>query len=437
MLCGCTVLCFTMKLKDTFLTLRNVTLQIYKYFDREAKRGRLYHSLSSPQKRTRDVLGISRRSLVRCLKEAGDATVTSRDERRGRHEKFDDFDKDVVRREIVNMFSANKLVTLRKLKKWLQEHNDIHISKTALWKIVRSVGFTFRKSTSGRNVLCEKPDLVSARSRYLREVRERRQEGYDIVYLDESWVNAHHTNQKEWQSTDGVERRRVPSSKGQRIIMAHAGSRHRGLIDNAELIFQSKSTDNRDYHSEMNGHIFRDWIDNTLIPSLDRPSCLVMDNASYHNVVEEQDRIPTSSSTKDTMKMWLKKESIPFKDTQLKPELFSLVKQTKKTKTFGIDKIIQSHGHTCLRLPPYHSHLNPIELVWAKVKGQVASENTTFKLCDIKALTRTAILGVDKALWAKCEDHVLREEENYWNNEGLWFIQPRTVINLLDSSDTD
>jgi hypothetical protein len=59
-----------------------------------------------------------------------------------------------------------------------------------------------------------------------------------------------------------------------------------------------------------------------------------------------------------------------------------------------------------LRLPPYHSHLNPIELVWAKVKGQEEAENTTFELCDVKVLTNVAISNMDKEFGANCEDHL-------------------------------
>jgi hypothetical protein len=67
-----------------------------------------------------------------------------------------------------------------------------------------------------------------------------------------------------------------------------------------------------------------------------------------------------------------KKEHFPFTETHMTPELLSFVKNTNKVKTFHNDKITQEHGH--LLLPPYHPHLNPIELIWAKIKGKVASE---------------------------------------------------------------
>ena len=218
---------------------------------------------------------------------------------------------------------------------------------------MRLVGFTFRKTNSGRNIICEKPHLVSLRSKYLRELRCRREEGYDIVYLDESWINAHHTFEKEWQSVDGTVKRNIPSSKGQRLILAHAGNKQEGLVEGAGLVFQSISTDDRDYHSEMNGDIFKNWMEKTLFPSLKGPSCLVMDNASYHD-----DKIPTSSNTVAQIKNWLKRERINFNNKCLKPELLQLVKEQNKPKVFLIDKIIAQNGHTSLRLPPYHSHLS-------------------------------------------------------------------------------
>jgi hypothetical protein len=87
---------------------------------------------------------------------------------------------------------------------------------------------------------------------------------------------------------DGDHWRNIPSSKGQRFILAHAGSRQNGFISEAELIFQTKSVEDY-YQNEMNGHIFRDRLGNTILPTLDRPSCLVMDNASYHNVIAQED----------------------------------------------------------------------------------------------------------------------------------------------------
>jgi transposase len=425
-----------MSLKVKFVTMKNIAMKIYHYFCREAHRNNLYRSISKPEQRTVHALGVNRRTFNRWLQDCG--TVCSGQSRPlGRKKVVDGFDRELIRREICRMFELKETVTLRKLRLWLKKNNDMDVSKATLWRLVRRAGFTFRKYTSGRNIICEKPHLVIMRSKYLREVREMRRENYDMVYVDETWINAHHTSEKEWQSSDGITKRFVPSGKGQRLIVAHAGSRSQGLVKNSELLFVSKSTDNRDYHTEMNGQIFREWMENTVLPSLNQPSCIVMDNASYHNVLTQEDKIPTSASKKDVIQTWLTKEHIPFNPMSLKPELLSLVKQAHKTKKYHIDNIIEQHGHRCLRLPPYHSHLNPIELVWAKVKGEVAAENKTFKLCDVTTLAYNALSQIDKDYWALCEDHVIKEEDKYWQSDGLGFVQPRMVIHLLESSDSE
>src|ERR1700729_477799 len=255
-----------MSLKCKFITMQKVTVLLYQYFRRESKMGHLYCDIHDPEKRTQLALGLDRASFSSWIRQ--DSECTHVKQRRKR--KVDDFDVDVIRREILKMFATNQFVTLRKLKLILQSDCSIEISKSILWKIVRAAGFTFRKTLGGRNIICEKPHLIAARSKYLRQIRERRRQGYDIVYLDEFWVNAHHTYAKEWQSVDGEQKRKIPSCKGQRIILTHAGSSENGLVHDAGLIFQSKSTDGRDYHTEMNGQIFRHWMENDLLPILDR-----------------------------------------------------------------------------------------------------------------------------------------------------------------------
>ena len=124
-----------------------------------------------------------------------------------------------------------------------------------------------------------------------------------------------------------------------------------------------------------------------------RPSCIVIDNTSYQNIVAQGDRIPTSSYTKGGVQEWLTKEDVEFALDSLKPKLLSLVKSLNKPIVFNltVDKLISQHCHLCLRLPPYYSHLHPIELVWAKVKGRVADENRTFKIGEVKKVNTISL----------------------------------------------
>ena len=111
--------------------------------------------------------------------------------------------------------------------------------------------------------------------------------GLDFVYVDETWVDTCYTVKKYWQG-EGTPGEIPPCNRGQRIIVVHAGNR-RGFIPGA------KSTTG-DYHSEMDRRNFTKWLEEKLLPNLEEPSAIVLDNASYHSM--RADRFPTSNSRK-------------------------------------------------------------------------------------------------------------------------------------------
>ena len=60
---------------------------------------------------------------------------------------------------------------------------------------------------------------------------------------------------------DGSDAPKIPSGKGKRLIVLHAGTRSEGLIDGCDLVFLAKSKDG-DYHQEMNSFVFLEWFEN-------------------------------------------------------------------------------------------------------------------------------------------------------------------------------
>lgn len=106
-----------------------------------------------------------------------------------------------------------------------------------------------------------------------------------------------------------------------RSIVVHAGGRQ-GFIQDANLIFTSK-VNSADYHGEMNEANFMKWFEEQLLPHLEEPSLIIMDNASYHSVLVE--KTPTSSTLKSDMQQWLRDHNIPFDLTMLKPQLLGLI----------------------------------------------------------------------------------------------------------------
>ena len=68
------------------------------------------------------------------------------------------------------------------------------------------------------------------------------------------------------------------------------------------VVFRSKHH-NRDSHDEINGEHFLDSFEVKILENVSERSFIVLDNASYHNVVLE--KVPTKSSTKTVMQEWL------------------------------------------------------------------------------------------------------------------------------------
>lgn len=103
--------------------------------------------------------------------------------------------------------------------------------------------------------------------------------------------------------------------------MLHAGNK-KGFIPGAELVFTSK-TKNYDYHGEMNNHNFLNWFENKLLPNLEEPSIIVMDNATYHSTVV--DKVPSSNWKKENIIDWLLSRTVHIEGSLLKTELLQLV----------------------------------------------------------------------------------------------------------------
>ena len=78
------------------------------------------------------------------------------------------------------------------------------------------------------------------------------------------------------------------------------------------------------------------------------------------------------------MQVWLTKRSISWKADMLKSDLYELV-ENKPEPQYVCDRMILEEGFIVVRLLPYRCLFNPIELIWAWIKGKMAKENKTFK----------------------------------------------------------
>lgn len=240
--------------------------------------------------------------------------------------------------------------------------------------------------------LIQRPNIKAWRAKYLRRIRQNDALGADkkpVIYLDETWIHAHYTVKKCWQSStaSGVKKN---DSAGRRWIITHAGGEN-GFIDGALLMFKSKLKTG-DYHNEMNGANFTKWIHERLIPNLPQNAIIVIDNAPYHSM--ETSKPPNMTNRKAEMQSWLLEKNIKYEECFTKAELFQLINRNKPPKNYIIDNIFNSQGFEVLRLPPYNCDLNPIEYIWNLIKRRVADKNVEQLESQIESLTLEAIASI-------------------------------------------
>lgn len=365
--------------------------------------------------------GISRVTLTRIKAEARLNDGVFRTPGKGKGSKsgrplkvnLDDFDKCAIRNKIHSFYAVRKqMPTLRKLTAELKVDINFQGNYVTLGKVINNLGFKYKKLRSKRTLLIERTDIAAWRFRYLRVMQQLREEPPEtrkhLVFVDETYVHTSYRPSKCWQS----ENEPGPSSDislGERYIVVHAGTEE-GFIPNALLVYKSKDN-NADYHHDMNKENFKKWLSSKLIPNLPGPSVIIMDNASYH--CTQINKVPTIAKRKDEIKEWLVANGIEFTDDMTKAVLLELVKKHKPIPVYEIDRILEEHGHTIQRLPPYHCDLNSIELIWSLAKRKFAEKNINREKKEIPRLIEEAFTSITSDDWKKECNHVKNVENKY------------------------
>ena len=430
------------------LDASDIVFNVYSYFKSEKEKGKLYLSIDRIIDRTLAATGIRSRTtlnkviLPRINKSVSDQSNVSTSNApteldslslRPIIRKLDKFNQDLLRKTIFDLHREKIVPTLQKKLDRLE--GSILISRTNLAIALNEMGFSFRKRGK-KHYVKENPQIISDRCYFLRKIREYRTAGFHIVYLDETWVNQNHKPEFGWFPKDESVFPQVPAGKGQRFVILHAGFRTQGLLPGCNLVFKANSSEG-DYHKEMNSKVFLEWWTDQLLPALNEPSVIVLDNASYHNTRIEETVPPPSNSRKQVMMDWLTARSINVPPNSKCVDLRALIKQNKPKSIYRTDVLAGEQGHFVLRLPVRHCELNPIELVWANCKNYIA-RNNTFKMVDVKRLVNESFERITPEVWTKCDNHVLDIENNYWQNDliGKSTVQP-VIINLNTSDSSD
>jgi len=153
---------------------------------------------------------------------------------------------------------------------------------------------------------------------------------------------------------------------------------------------------------------------------------------------------------KQKMIDWLESRNIPVPtkyasfEKMVKVELLNLAGKHKVQTKFCIEQLAEEceKDVKILWLPPAHCELNPIELVWSKVKGYISEHNKGGNVNSILELSRRAITTVTPELWKKCISHARKYEEILWERDRLLDELPHRptaeplVISVCDDDTT-
>lgn len=431
-------------------------LQVRNYFELEKEHQKSFN-LNKVLVRTAEATGFSRAAVAKIKTQRdvdewkfddGDTITWTRDS--VVPEKYSSLVRFAVRELILEKSKALTIDSvLEKLKSIqiadvqhlnLLEDEDIPDSSEVLWKWSRAtlhrfmirIGFIHDERVTHYEHTRTRADIVSMRDNYLEWIQKYRSMGYSVYYQDETWVFKNMKSKKVWTDKTGnalVNQPKAPSGSGERSILAHVCSEETGLLENCMLLFRGKNSKNSDdYHTEMNWSVFSDWCETKVFPAIAKTgknSVIVFDRATYHTVLDDNDRRPVQSWNKNRLICAILRWGGPpedwtveWKSKKTKAQLLEYARKLYPEPKYKIQKIADKFSTASFQLkvlflPVAHPELNPIEMVWSIIKRYVASRNLNFRLSDVERLTREKIGLITTQEIKKFTSHTLKEEEKF------------------------
>ncbi|XP_042893704.1 uncharacterized protein LOC122267665 [Penaeus japonicus] len=346
---------------------------------------------------------------------------------------LDDFAKDSIRQEIFSFYERDEIPTVEALLKRVKEPPvNFSGAYSSLYRVVKQLGFRYKRIDGGRYILLERSDVAAARNKYLRAISGNRKSRRPRpeIYLDETWINENECLTRGLK-VNGFSGPKLKKKKGARYFIMHAGGED-GFVPGA-LFFQSKT----DTEYVINHTRFQTWFERQLLPNIPAHSLIVMDNAWYHSKI--LNKAPASNSNKCEIIQWLTEHNIAHDPTHTKFELLHLANCHRNKQVYEIDEVALNAGHEVLRLPLYHCQFNPMEFIWTQVKNDVkkniAKDSQTLYM--FHELTKDAIDRITAEDWKKALQYTRQVEQELIRKEEAFDYQTENFVINDDSSDSD
>ena len=223
----------------------------------------------------------------------------------------------------------------------LHENYDISISKTTVWRALLRYGLKYKKIIS-KDKNKERNDILKLREEFCHTYfKYYTSKEYDSVFIDESYICKNHVRSKTWlPNEEKVSFFQKPSGKGQRIVIVAAINKQ-GFIKNSFEFWVANS--NSDYHKNFNKEIFLQYFTTKVLPNLKRPSLIILDNAPYHKIFDENKFNPVYATKKELLD-FLTKNQIEADIKMLRKELLQLFLQIYEPPKNLLELLAEKHG---------------------------------------------------------------------------------------------
>jgi transposase len=400
---------FTPEMKQLIINLKH-------HFDTEKRAGRYVSTMNAVQ-RVAQGLDIGEATVKRIMAEQHHPVKQTESPRHGKPPyRLSSNMQPIIRTFIREKNLLGQKIRAEDIQTYLDATYSLEIPMTTLLRSLSRFGFTYGTGKRRTHVK-EQARVILARRRYLRRKRGNRNADGTLkqpeVYLDETFINTHHSCRFTWYLEQDGPWVNKPAGKGPRRIIVDAMTCH-GWVPGARLIFDSK-TRTGDYHGQMNWENFSRWFEQQLLPNIPDNSLIILDNAPYHNTLADES-FPTPRTLKHELCEWLDRNAIPRTEDMLKPELFELCRRLAPAPEFQLEQLLKQTGHSALHTPPYHPELQPIETCWAVVKNYMA-DHCDFTMNTFHTELPNAFKKVTALTCQKIIASVVQQEEKYWHED--------------------
>jgi len=255
--------------------------------------------------------------------------------------------------------------------------------------------FGYRRGQRTGNIV-QKQSVILARDTYLVAFTSNRElpqeDRLREVFLDESYIHQHYKSSDD-SVCDPNDNQDIQIGKSintgsgycfmaaiqgpdPRVAVPTNNNQKAGLVPGTVWAFcpQRKRDRHGDCHKVFNSTNFVNWWRTQLMPNLHQPSVIYMDDAAYHKTLPP-DTPKTGTMKKIELIDFLRDRDIHFDPRSTTPQLRQRARQwVVQNVAIEVVQVAAEHGHKVVFTAPYHSDLQPIELVWALIKGNVGQQ---------------------------------------------------------------